>query len=67
MKFYRCDMCEIEEQGEPPVVLTGVTGLSGGILLPERFHEKHFCSPGCFWEWVEKYNPKKVVQVGERI
>lgn len=65
MKFYRCDngTCNKEMVGtgsftrEPAVKLSGITGTAGGILLPEQFHRKHFCSPNCFWEWVRKYDP----------
>lgn len=56
MKFYRCNFCE-KEINEALVVLNGIVGISGGILLPERFHQKHFCSPICFWDWVSKYKP----------
>ncbi len=56
-KQYTCDECA-ELISEPVVRLSGVTGTSGGILLPERFHVKHFCGPACFWTWVGKYKPK---------
>ena len=56
MKFYRCDFCE-KEINEALVVLNGIVGISGGILLPERFHKKHFCSTICFEDWVLKYIP----------
>ena len=61
MKHYRCDECgkETGQNGtgaEPPIVLKGIAGTSGGILLPERFLEKHFCSPECFWDWADKHN-----------
>lgn len=58
MKYYKCDNCEKEvPHKDAPVVLSGVTGTSGGILLPEFFCEKHFCSPTCFWEWIRRYDP----------
>lgn len=56
MKYYKCDKCE-KEIITPEVTLTGVIGTSGGILLPEQLHKKHFCSSECFWEWIKKYNP----------
>lgn len=58
MKQYVCDKCG-SYVTKPEVVLKGITGTSGGILLPEQFHEKHFCSPGCFWKWIDLYNPKR--------
>lgn len=60
MKYYLCDNdnCGEKVEGtEPSVVLKGITGTSGGILLPERFHKKHFCKPECFWQWVHKHRP----------
>jgi len=51
---YKCDLCGEEYQGEQ-VFLRGVTGTSGGILMPEWCHERHFCSVRCFWKWTEKY------------
>lgn len=60
MKFYRCDKCGTEEpRSEPTVSLTGATGTSGGILLPERFHVKTFCSVECFWKWINLYCPEE--------
>jgi hypothetical protein len=56
-KFYRCDYCEKETSGDAEIELNGVLGTSGGILLPERYHKKTFCSPACFWSWAEKYKP----------
>lgn len=61
MKYYSCDNCKAEIKA-PEVVLKGVTGTSGGILLPEHFHKKHFCTPVCFWQWVDKYHPEAVTQ-----
>lgn len=55
MKLYKCDNCSTESTTKLKVSLKGITGTSGGILLPEAFHEKHFCKPGCFWEWCSKY------------
>jgi hypothetical protein len=55
MKFIRCDQCQ-KEVFEPVVTLNGIHHGSG-ILLPERFHEKHFCSPDCFWAWIKKEDP----------
>jgi len=57
MKYYACDFCEIKIN-EPEVELKGVTGTQGGLLLPERFHVKHFCSTECFWDWVIKFKPR---------
>lgn len=59
MKYYSCDNPSCEVKGtEPKVVLKGITGTSGGILLPEQCQEKHFCEPKCFWEWADKYHSK---------
>ena len=55
--IYKCDFCGLESSSEPEVELYGITGTSGGILLPERFHKKQFCKPPCFWSWVKKYKP----------
>lgn len=58
MKLFKCDYCErMIGGGEPPVSLKGIVGLSGGILLPEQFHESHFCNSNCFWRWVNEFNP----------
>jgi len=51
LKIYRCDQCKKEEAGDPTVTLKGIAGSQGGILLPGYYHEKHFCSPACFWGW----------------
>jgi len=56
MKHYTCDNCKIEIS-EPEVILKGVLGTSGGILMPERLHEKHFCKPACFWQWADEKHP----------
>ena len=56
MKYYKCDNCAATIKN-PEVSLNGVTGTSGGILLPEQFHEKHFCNPDCFWQWTDKHHP----------
>jgi len=59
MKHYTCDNCEKAGYGnDVEVVLKGISGTSGGILLPEKLQEKHFCCPECFWEWVNKYKPQ---------
>jgi hypothetical protein len=58
MKITKCDNCGVEQNvSQMPVTLKGVTGTSGGILLPEQYHEKHFCKPDCFWQWIRKYKP----------
>ena len=58
---YTCDECgQNIGGGEPSIKLEGIVGTSGGILLPERFHKKHFCNTICFWEWIDKYNPSKI-------
>lgn len=65
MIYYTCDNDDIPDHGklkragEPVVILKGVTGTSGGILLPEPLHLRHFCSSECFWTWVDKFNPDK--------
>ena len=60
MKYFDCDNCKKTTTGDPDIWLNGITGTSGGILLPSRFIEKHFCSVDCFWEWIDKFHPKKV-------
>jgi hypothetical protein len=57
--IYKCDFCESTSISEPAVELNGITGTSGGILLPEQFHKKIFCTRSCFWSWVEIYKPDK--------
>ena len=54
MKNYTCDTCEATISN-PKIILKGLTGTSGGILLPDRFIEKHFCGSDCFLDWVDKY------------
>ena len=56
MKHYTCDDCGTMIS-EPEVILKGAIGTSGGILLVERLHEKHFCKPACFWRWVDIHHP----------
>lgn len=58
MKFYICDNCG-NKTPTAQVILKGITGTSGGILLPEQLHKKHFCKPECFWEWVATYKEKQ--------
>jgi len=58
MKYYTCDNCEVKLP-IIAVVLKGVTGTSGSILQPEEFRERHFCTPKCFWLWVDKCKPKE--------
>lgn len=53
MQKFFCDQCHKEMSGMPLVVIKGVSSFAGDILLPDRFHEKHFCKPGCFWEWAK--------------
>lgn len=57
MIYYICDNCNKVTVGDPEVKLKGISGTSGGILLPEKYIEKHFCCPTCFWRWSIKYNP----------
>jgi hypothetical protein len=57
MVTYKCDNCGKETTSKPEVWLHGVTGKSGGILLPEKHHDRNFCSPDCFWIWAEKFTP----------
>lgn len=54
MKIYKCDagLCNEQCEESKMVTLKGYTGLSGGILLPDRFHEKHFCDDKCFEDWL---------------
>ena len=58
MKYYECDYCGAKTK-ESIVQVKGAVGSSGGILLPEKFHEKDFCYPGCFWQWVDEHHPEK--------
>jgi len=58
MKYYECDFCGARMH-EPLVGLMGITGTSGGILLPESLHTKEFCNSECFWGWCDKYHPVK--------
>jgi hypothetical protein len=60
MKYYECDWCKKKIIEDKMVTLKGAVGLSGGILLPERLQEKHFCDPKCFWEWIHKYDVEKI-------
>ena len=55
-KHYTCDFCK-ENIYEPEVMLRGVVGVSGGILLPEKYQERHFCSSECFWNWAGRFSP----------
>ena len=66
MKYFKCDFCE-SSVVEPGVILHGIVGASGGVLLPEKFHEKHFCKPECFWKWVEKFKKEKITAIAERV
>ena len=49
-----CDHCENNICGpKPEITLKGYKRTSdGGILLPERYHEQHFCDRACFVEWM---------------
>ena len=47
-----CDKCKNVCGGEDVIEVKGFVGLSGGILLPERFHRKHFCNRRCFVQWL---------------
>jgi hypothetical protein len=53
---YTCDYCNTAYFGER-VFLKGVTGTSGGILMPELYHKRDFCSSVCFWWWTKKSTP----------
>jgi hypothetical protein len=57
MVYYRCDKCDKVFFEKPIITLKGIAGTSRGILLPQAYIEKHFCSPNCFWRWTLKYNP----------
>ena len=48
----KCDKCGGESGQQNLVTIRGFTGLSGGITLPDRFQEKHFCGKRCFVEWL---------------
>jgi len=62
MKFWKCDQCGVELVSEPEVTLNGVGGMAGGILLPERYKEKHFCRPQCFYVWAQINQPNAGLQ-----
>lgn len=53
MKIYKCDssLCDKNCAEDEMVTLKGYAGLSGGILLPDSFLEKHFCNSACFEDW----------------
>jgi hypothetical protein len=60
MIFYRCDNCQLEETGIAPVQLKGdPTFRGGGLHLSDLVYAVEFCSPKCFWGWVEKNVEKK--------
>ncbi len=54
MKVYVCDnvRCDKNCPESEMVTLKGYTGNAGGILLPDRFQEKHFCNSDCFEVWL---------------
>ena len=54
MKIYKCDrnLCDEICDENKMITLKGYTGLSGGILLPDSFQEKNFCSALCFEVWI---------------
>jgi len=53
MKQYKCDQTGLIVAHEPDVTLKGYTRkCDGGILMPERFHEKHFGTREAFIEWM---------------
>ena len=54
MKIYKCDrnLCDNVCNESEMITLNGYTGLSGGILLPDAYQEKHFCSAQCFEVWI---------------
>jgi len=60
--IYKCDECGKESTSKKDVQLSGISGTSGGILLPERFSNRMFCNPVCFWVWVEKHKPNEVIE-----
>jgi len=53
MRGYWCDNCGKFETGDPTIELKGVAG-NAGILLPEKYHTKHFCKVLCFWKWIDE-------------
>jgi len=68
MKIFKCDNDDCDNtQSSPKVTLKGITGTSGGILLPEVFHVKHFCDPKCFWAWAKKYKEENLLSKSERL
>jgi hypothetical protein len=53
MIFYKCDHCGVEKPGKAPITLKGyLRKFDGRILLPDQFHEKHFCERLCFRLWM---------------
>lgn len=54
MILYKCDnaLCDKNCNISDMVTLKGYTGLSGGVLLPDKYQEKHFCNGECFETWL---------------
>lgn len=46
----KCNYCG-NRCGQEFITLKGYVGSSAGILLPDRFQEKHFCDGDCFETW----------------
>lgn len=51
MRIILCDYCKQQVHGDHPISLRGVCESRGGILLPEQFHQRDFCSKGCLANW----------------
>jgi hypothetical protein len=57
LRFYQCDYCKKEVPGKAPVILKGYLRKFDGcilLLLPDQFHEKHFCKRDCFRDWMKE-------------
>lgn len=53
MKGYQCDQCDVFKVGEPEIFIRGYwPRLKGGLMIPERYKEREFCSRKCFKEWI---------------
>ncbi|OGP82225.1 MAG: hypothetical protein A2Z08_07955 [Deltaproteobacteria bacterium RBG_16_54_11] len=53
MNLYQCDDCGKQEIWPPKIMIKGyVPEDKGGILIPDQFHEYHFCSRECFEKWI---------------
>ncbi len=55
MIYYKCDDCNKDFHCEPSRTITGYTPPNdAGILIPDNFIVKHFCSKECIVSWMAK-------------